>query len=186
MSREHPPTNVPAPGYATQIKSKPAWRGSFRKKRAILPMAGFYEWMPVERADGTVRKQPYYIHPIENDRVLSVAGLYELWRDPEAAEDDPNRWLWTATVITCDATGAAGEIHDRTPMMLPGDRVDAWLDPGLTDKNQVRQLLTGIEVPPLEARAVSPAVNRVGTNRPELLEPIDTGADQQLQLALVV
>jgi putative SOS response-associated peptidase YedK len=61
MSREHPPTNVPAPGYATQIKSKPAWRGSFRKKRAILPMAGFYEWMPVERADGTVRKQPYYM-----------------------------------------------------------------------------------------------------------------------------
>jgi ATP-dependent DNA ligase len=142
--------------------------------------------MPVERADGTVRKQPYYIHPVQTDAVLSVAGLYELWRDPERTADDPNRWLWTATVITCDATGPAGEIHDRTPMILPEERVDAWLDPDLTDKKQVRELLTGIEVPPLEARAVSPAVNRVGTNRPELLEPIDTGADQQLQLALAV
>jgi putative SOS response-associated peptidase YedK len=126
------------------------------------------------------------IHPVPTDAVLSVAGLYELWRDPERTADDPNRWLWTATMITCDATGPAGEIHDRTPMILPAERVDAWLDPDLTDKKQVRELLTGIEVPPLEARAVSPAVNRVGTNRPELLEPIDTGADQQLQLALAV
>jgi putative SOS response-associated peptidase YedK len=43
------------------LESKPAWRGSFSKKRAILGMSGFFEWMPVERANGTVRKQPYYM-----------------------------------------------------------------------------------------------------------------------------
>lgn len=30
--------------------------------------------------------------------------------DPDKAKDDPDRWLWTVTVITTDATGPAGEI----------------------------------------------------------------------------
>ena len=32
-----------------------------------------------------------------------MAGLYELWRDPTLADDDPDRWLWTCTVITQQA-----------------------------------------------------------------------------------
>jgi hypothetical protein len=24
-----------------------------------------------------------------------MAGLYELWPDPEKEKDDPERWLWT-------------------------------------------------------------------------------------------
>jgi hypothetical protein len=37
------------------------------------------------------------------------AGLYELWPDPDKDKDDPDRWLWTAVIITTDATGPAGE-----------------------------------------------------------------------------
>jgi len=29
---------------------------------------------------------------------------------PAKAEDDPDRWLWSATIITTDASGPAGEI----------------------------------------------------------------------------
>ena len=41
-------------------------------------------------------KQPYFLH---DDKVLNMAGLYELWRDPAKDNDDPTRWLWTATVL---------------------------------------------------------------------------------------
>jgi putative SOS response-associated peptidase YedK len=64
------------------LASEPAWRRSFARRRAVVPMSGFYEWTPVE-ADGKVRKQRFYIHP-PVDGVLSVAGLYELWPDVAA------------------------------------------------------------------------------------------------------
>jgi putative SOS response-associated peptidase YedK len=34
-------------------------------------------------------------------------------------------------------------MNDRTPVILPPDRIDAWLDPELTDKTEVQKLITG-------------------------------------------
>jgi putative SOS response-associated peptidase YedK len=123
------------------------------------------------------------IHPAEGD-LLSFAGLYEWWPDPAKDKDDPDRWLWTAVVVTTDATGPAGEIHDRTPLILPRDRVDAWLDPHLTDPGKVADVLKGVQAPPMEIRPVSRQVNRVGTNGPQLVDPLPDAADRPLQLAL--
>jgi putative SOS response-associated peptidase YedK len=89
------------------LAEKPAFRPAFARRRTVIPAAGYYEW-EVE-IDGKARKQPYYIHPA-GDGVLSLAGLYELWPDPDKAKDDPDRWLWSATIITTDATGPAGEV----------------------------------------------------------------------------
>lgn len=164
------------------LAEKPAFRQAFAKRRTVLPANGYYEWAP-EEIDGKIRKQPYYIHPAE-DGVLSLAGLYELWADPSLDKDDPERWLRTVTIITTDATGPAGEIHDRTPLILPIQRVDAWLDPQLTHPDKVRALLTGIELDPLAVRRVSTTVNNVRTNGAQLLEPVGDEADQPLQLAL--
>ena len=44
------------------LASKPSWRTPFRKRRAALGAAGYYEWQPVEH-DGKIRKQPYYMPP---------------------------------------------------------------------------------------------------------------------------
>jgi len=87
---------------------------------------------------------------------VSFASLYELWPDPSKDDDDPTRWLWSATIITTDAHGPVGEIHDRTPLILPSHRIDAWLDPTLTDTAAVKKLLTGITVPALGTSGPSP------------------------------
>jgi putative SOS response-associated peptidase YedK len=93
--------------------------------------------------DGKVVKQQYYIRPGTSDGVLSFAGLCESWPDPSKDKDDPHRWLWSAVVITTHATGPAGEIHDRTPLILPRERVDAWLDPHLTDPGKIADVPRG-------------------------------------------
>jgi putative SOS response-associated peptidase YedK len=103
---------------------------------------------------------------------------------PAKDKDDPDRWLWSAVIVTTDATGPAGEIHDRTPLILPRDRVDAWLDPHLTDPGKVADVLKGVQAPPMDIRPVSREVNRVGTNGPELVDPLPDEADRPLQLAL--
>ena len=57
-----------------------------------------------------------------------MAGLYELWPDPERESDDPQRWVWTITVLTTIASDALGQIHDRSPVVIPPALQDAWLD----------------------------------------------------------
>jgi putative SOS response-associated peptidase YedK len=165
------------------LADKPSWRGPFRRQRAVIPAAGYYEWGPREH-DSAVGKQPYYLHPIDPIGVLSFAGLYEMWRDPSKDNSDPMRWLWTAVIITTDATGPAGDIHDRTPLVLPRDRVDAWLDPSRTHPDQIYEVLNGIVLQPLAVRPVSSRVNRVGTDNPELIEPVSEYIDERLHLTL--
>ena len=166
-----------------KVATAPSWRGPFAKRRAVIPAAGYYEWLPTQDADGKPVKQPYYIHPA--DGLLSFAGLYELWPDPAKEEDNPDRWLWSAAIITHHATWLAGVMSDRTPVILPADRIDAWLDPELTDKIAALKLISGIEYEPLQVRAVSTAVNKTGrggSRGPELIEPMGEHGDQPLQL----
>jgi hypothetical protein len=43
------------------------------------------------------KKIPYFLHG-EGDLEV-MAGLYELWPDPELPEGDPNKWVWTCAVL---------------------------------------------------------------------------------------
>ena len=140
--------------------------------------------MGARQRDATVSKQPYFLHPTDPNGVLSFAGLYELWRDPSKDKSDPTRWLWTAVIITTDATGPAGDIHDRTPLILPLDRVNAWFDPTRTEPAQIYEVLDGIVLEPLAVRLVSTRVNRVGADGPDLVEPLTEHLDEPLQLSL--
>ncbi|MEU6809942.1 SOS response-associated peptidase [Streptomyces sp. NPDC046831] len=153
------------------LHEKPAFRGAFARRRCLLPADGFYEWQQARtEGAGRTRKQPYFIHP-EDDRVMALAGLYEYWRDPRVArDDDPAAWLITCTIVTTEATDAAGRVHPRMPLALSPDHYDAWLDPHHEDPAALRALLTQPADGHLDARPVSPAVNNVRNNGPQLLE----------------
>lgn len=78
-------------------------------------------------------------------------------------------------MITTDAPDDLGRIHDRMPMIVEPDRWDAWLDPELTDTEQVRGLLVPAMAGTMDAYPVSKAVNSVKNNGPELIEPAASG-----------
>jgi putative SOS response-associated peptidase YedK len=157
------------------VAEKPAYRKAFEKRRAILPADGYYEWYLPEDGPRTKAgkpiKQPFFIRPRDGS-ILAMAGLYELWRDPTKADDDPARWLWTCTVITTDAEDELGRIHDRMPLMLTPDKYDAWLDPENHDHDALLGLLQPAAPGRLEAFPVSTLVSRVDNNGPELVEPL--------------
>ncbi|MBY4383443.1 SOS response-associated peptidase [Rhodococcus fascians] len=146
------------------ITEKPSFKKAASRRRCIIPADGYYEW---EKRDGT--KVPYFLH---EQGVLAMAGLYELWRDPTKADDDEDRWVWSATVLTSPAADALGHIHDRSPVVLPPELRASWLDPTLTDLSEVSELLAAIPEPRLEPYEVSTAVNSVKNNGPELLTPV--------------
>jgi len=128
------------------------------------PGRRLFEW---KKRDGA--KVPHFLH---GDGVLGMAGLYELWPDPEREADDPQRWVWTTTVLTTTASDVLGHIHDRSPVVIPPAMQDAWLDPNLTDTERVCELLDAVPEPRLQPYEVSTVVNNVRNNAPDLLRPV--------------
>lgn len=157
------------------LVEKPAFRKAVAARRCLVPAEGYYEWQaPPEGAPRRTPKQPFWIHDPDG-RPLAFAGLYEFWRDRSLPDDDPNRWLVTMTIVTGGAPTNdphLSSIHDRRPVILPAEVWDAWLDPEQQDGAAAVELLH-TEPPALVATPVSTAVNRVGTDGPELIEPVE-------------
>jgi putative SOS response-associated peptidase YedK len=153
---------------AETVSEKPAFRRAFALRRCLLPADGYYEWQPQEGG----AKQPVYISRADG-HPLAFAGLYELWRDGTVAEDDPDAWLWTTTIITTSAPDELGHIHDRMPMIIDRASWTDWLDPDNRDVSDLRALLAPAAVGGLTTYPVSKAVNSVRNNGPKLIEPVD-------------
>ena len=156
---------------AETVASKPAFRRAFARHRCLLPADGFYEWEKSGDSKSS-RKQPYYIRR-EDGGVLALAGLYELWRDKDRPDDDPDSWLWTATIITTRAEDEVGRIHDRMPMVIEPDRWADWLDPAGASAEALHGLMTPAASVHLTTYPVSTEVNSVRNNGPGLIEPME-------------
>ena len=155
------------------LAEKPAFKALLAKKRCIVPMDGFYEWMPGSpdgpvNAKGKPLKRPLFIHH-RDDEPLAVAALWTTWRDP----DDPEgRSLYSTTLVTTAANATMRPVHDRMPAILPPDRWIEWLDPANHDVTALTGLLDGGPADILDMHEVSTDVNSVRNNRPELIEPV--------------
>lgn len=143
---------------------------SVRSKRAIIPASGYYEW----KTDGTV-KTPFYIHaPVG---MIGFAGLYSWWKDASLADDDPSRWHLTATILTREADGWLREIHDRTPVTLPPNWWDDWLDPTIEGDQSFIDAAVDASTPVADALAVHEVAPIRGEDRSELINPLSVNAD---------
>lgn len=175
------------------LDTKPAFRKALAARRCLVPAEGYYEWQappedapPVVGPTGRRRrppKQPFWIHPPDGGP-LAFAGLYEFWRDPARADDDPLRWLVTMTIVTGGTPTddpALAAIHDRRPVILDPSRWAAWLDPDLHDTDRALDLLRR-PAPPLVATPVSTEVNAVANDGPHLIEPVEPPPPTTLDL----
>jgi putative SOS response-associated peptidase YedK len=109
------------PTYNARIEtaaSKPTYAPSAASMRAVIPASGYYEFKG---------EHPFYFH-FPDDAPLFMAGLYSWWR---ANAHSP--WRLTATILTRDAVGALASVHNRMPVLLPDDMLDAWFAPRATD-----------------------------------------------------
>ncbi|QKT08098.1 SOS response-associated peptidase [Gordonia sp. X0973] len=154
---------------AETASDKPSFRAAVRSKRCLIPMDGWYEWRKVTGADGKVAKVPYFMSPADHSR-LFMAGLWSVWRPKDAGADEAP--LLSCTILTTDAVGELRGVHDRMPLIMPVQWWEEWLDPDTTApaallEPPARELADAIEI-----REVSPLVNRVANNGPQLLDPV--------------
>ncbi|MEZ4813381.1 MAG: SOS response-associated peptidase [Caldisericia bacterium] len=141
------------------VSSKPAFRNSFKRKRCIIPITGFYEW----KNTGYGAKRPYYFKK-KDDSLISFAGLWESWTG------DGKNHLYTCTIMTTEPNKLIGEIHDRMGLILPEGREDVWLAQE-SSKDVLKELMKPYEMGDIECFPVSTFCNSPENDSPECIVP---------------
>ncbi|MBD2700266.1 SOS response-associated peptidase [Spirosoma sp. BT702] len=113
---------------AETIYEKPSFRGAAQSgKRCVIPVTGFYEWHTIGS-----KKFPFYISATDQ-KITSIAGLWDEWPDPETGE-----LVKTYTLLTTDANSLLAAIHNskkRMPCLLSAKAEKAWLHDNLSEKD---------------------------------------------------
>lgn len=104
--------------------TRPAWREAYASARLVLPLAAFVEGRAWFRS--------------ESGGPLAVAGLYRF-------DGDRRR---RATMLTRPAGEAVAPFHERMPVVLPVDLLDAWLAGGEVPVEEMLRLRVALSVEP--------------------------------------
>ena len=158
------------------VAVKPSFRSAFKSRRCLVPADGYYEW--ATELGKFKPKQPFYIFNADST-LLSMAGLYEEWVNPQSGEI-----LTTVSIITRESTGEIAKIHHRMPVLLPKDRWSDWLSAETLKSAEVPKYLDLLELPKPDAglaiRPVSTAVNNARNHGPELINEVELGEPETL------
>jgi len=150
------------------LLEKNSFRASFQRRRCLVPMSGFYEWIPGHPGGPTNRKGELLKQPLLFERadhqMLAVAGLWSAWRPPGSPDGTP--WRHTCTVVTTEANAVMRPVHDRMPVIIDRPNWERWLDPTAFDAAQLRSLLLPAPEGLLTAHEVSTDVNNVRNKGP--------------------
>lgn len=125
---------------AEGIETKPSFKKPLRFQRCIIPASAFFEWKGNPGA-----KVKYRIGRKDGD-LFGFAGLYDTWRDPQGDE------LTTCTIITTEPNVLVSSIHNRMPVMLLPEDEERWIDPDMTEPDEITSLLRPYPADLLEAR----------------------------------
>ncbi len=151
---------------AETIATSGAFRSAFQKRRCIVPADAFYEWHRIGRDPS----QPYVIRR-EDGRPLALAGVWSLWREPDAPEGaEPLR---TFSIVTSAANEILAPIHDRMPVILPEEAWERWLGVEPVEVSELQGLLVPAPAAGLIRFPVARYVSNVRNDGPILVEPID-------------
>ncbi len=93
---------------AETVATKPFFRDAFNRNRCLIPMSGYYEWQDTRRG-----KQPWYFTAHDGSSILTAAGLWDSWKNPETGQP-----LLSCTMIITEPNALVAAVHDRMPVLL--------------------------------------------------------------------
>ncbi len=151
------------------IFEKMTFRDSFKSRRCIIPINGFYEWEVEDK-----EKTPFFVRDMKND-YMALAGIWDEWFDIEL-----NMKIVTVALITCDANEKLGKIHHRMPIVLDKKDFSTWL---YSQKiKEVNELFKIYPSEKLDLYEVTNEVNKVLFNEASCIEKIKKEPVGQLAL----
>lgn len=100
------------------INIKSTFSGLIKAGRCVIPVGEFFEWKKLEKG-----KKKHFVKD-KNDNILFMAGLY---RDTNEGRE--------FVIITKKAIGEMKNIHDRMPVILRVNQIEAWLSGKLSPED---------------------------------------------------
>ena len=99
------------------VTTKPFFREPFKSRRCLMPVSGYFEWQ-----DTPSGKQPWYFTARDGSPVLTVAGLWDQWKNKETGER-----IKSCAMIITEPNAFVAEVHDRMPVLLAPEQFEHWL-----------------------------------------------------------
>ncbi len=152
---------------AESVAEKPAFRESFKSRRLLVPVSGWFEWThpepdPTKKKKDQARPTPHWICS-PSDEVVLFAGLGATWTDKNSGSK-----IKTFSIITTDAAESTRAVHDRMPVILEPEQQELWLDP--TTPSDALLAMLGPYRGALQHYPVDTVVNDVRADGPQLIE----------------
>ena len=145
---------------ADSLLTKASFRNAVRRRRCVFLADAFYEW--AKDGAGKAKTKTPWLARRADGAPLPFAGLWETWIGPDGSEVD------TAAIVTTEANATFSAFHDRMPAILANEDIAKWLD---VETVEAAEAMTAIRPAPedlLTLTAISPAVNKVANDGPEL------------------
>lgn len=153
-----PSNREPINARAETVREKPMFRAAFERRRGVVPADGWYEWMTTPQG-----KVPWYHYRMDR-HVALLAVIWDRWSNHE-------EHLETCALLTRAANRDCEDVHDRMPVILSKEEIDAWLSEGM--------LPSETPIGSIDRHPVSREVNKPSSNHSGLVKPLPSLFDQE-------
>lgn len=127
---------------------KATFRDAWASHRCIVPASWYFEWEHIIGNDGKKRTGDKYLIQPKGSPMTWLCGLYRI-------EDG----LPVFVILTREPGEEIRFIHDRMPLIMPGDCVDEWIRPDAKPEEMVEAALTEMVYEKVESKPGSTDAN---------------------------
>lgn len=121
---------------------KATFRDAWASHRCIVPASWYFEWEHITGNDGKKRTGDKYLIQPKGSSMTWLCGLYRI-----------ENGLPVFVILTREPGEEIRFIHDRMPLILPGDRVDKWIRPDVKPEELIDAALTDMVYEKVEAKS---------------------------------
>jgi putative SOS response-associated peptidase YedK len=164
------------------LSTSPVFSKHLGTMRCAAPLDGFFEWTD-DKCKSVKSKQPYYVSRSDG-QPLWMAGLFASPRsaktgsgsaDPCASGDE------SFTLITREVDPELAWLHDRMPVILDSQGLQAWLDPKASEP--LAALSHRLPTSALRWHPVDKRMSRLDYQESDVALPIKLISEQQRSVA---
>ena len=112
---------------------KPTFKEARASHRCIIPASWYYEWEHLTGNDGRKRTGAKYLIQPKGSDMTWLCGLYRI-----------ENGLPVFVILTREPGDEIRFIHDRMPLIMPGDYVNDWIKPDVKPEELLDAALTNM------------------------------------------
>ena len=112
---------------------KETFREAWHRRRCIIPAAGYFEWEHLTESGGKKRSGDKFLIRPAKEGLTYLCGLYRI-----------EEGMPVFVVLTREPAEEIRFIHNRMPLILPGELVNEWIRPDADPEGILKNAVTDV------------------------------------------